>query len=46
MLFKRNLEKVSRTREDLITQIEITVRHEVGHHLGFDDDQLDRLGLG
>ena len=34
ILFKRNLEKVCRDRDELVDQIQITVRHEVGHHLG------------
>ena len=46
LLFKRNLEKVAKTREDLIEQIQITVKHEIGHYLGLDEDDLDRLGLG
>jgi predicted Zn-dependent protease with MMP-like domain/Flp pilus assembly protein TadD len=45
ILFKRNLEKVCRDREDLIEQIQITVRHEVGHHLGLSEEDLERLGL-
>jgi predicted Zn-dependent protease with MMP-like domain len=45
ILFKKNLEKVCRDREDLIEQIQITVRHEVGHHLGLSEDDLERLGL-
>jgi len=44
-LFKRNLEKVCRDREDLIEQIQVTVRHEVGHYLGLDEEDLERLGL-
>ncbi len=44
-LFKRNLEKVCRDRADLVEQIQVTVRHEVGHHLGLDEDALARLGL-
>ena len=46
VLFKRNLEKLCRDRNDLIEQIQITVRHEVGHHLGLSEEDLDRLGLG
>jgi predicted Zn-dependent protease with MMP-like domain/Tfp pilus assembly protein PilF len=46
ILFKRNLEKLCRDRNDLIEQIQITVRHEVGHHLGLSEEDLDRLGLG
>jgi len=46
ILFKSNLEKVCRDRDELIEQIQITVRHEIGHYLGLDEDDLDRLGLG
>jgi predicted Zn-dependent protease with MMP-like domain len=45
VLFKRNLEKICHDEEDLIEQIQITVRHEVGHYLGLDEDDLERLGL-
>jgi predicted Zn-dependent protease with MMP-like domain len=45
VLFKRNLEKVCRDRDDLIEQIQVTVRHEVGHHLGLSEEDLERLGL-
>jgi predicted Zn-dependent protease with MMP-like domain len=45
ILFKKNLEKVCQDREDLIDQIQVTVRHEVGHYLGLDEDDLERLGL-
>ena len=45
VLFKRNLEKICRDRNDLVEQIQITVRHEIGHHLGLSEEDLDRLGL-
>jgi predicted Zn-dependent protease with MMP-like domain len=45
MLFKKNLEKICQDEEDLIDQIQITLRHEVGHYLGLDEDDLERLGL-
>lgn len=45
MLFKRNLEKVCRDTTDLVDQIQITVRHEIGHHLGLSEEDLERLGL-
>jgi predicted Zn-dependent protease with MMP-like domain/Flp pilus assembly protein TadD len=45
ILFKRNLEKVCRTRSELIEQIQVTVKHEIGHYLGLDEDDLERLGL-
>ncbi len=45
IIFKRNLEKVCRDRDELIEQIQITLRHEVGHYLGLDEDDMERLGL-
>ncbi len=45
ILFKRNLEKICRDQEDLIEQIQVTVRHEIGHHLGLSEEDLERLGL-
>ena len=32
--------------DELVRQVRITVLHELGHHLGMDEDQLDRLGYG
>jgi predicted Zn-dependent protease with MMP-like domain len=46
LLYKRNLEKVAGNLEELVEQIQITVKHEIGHYLGLDEDDLDRLGLG
>lgn len=45
VLFKKNLEKVCRSVEELIDQIQVTVRHEIGHYLGLDEDDMERLGL-
>ena len=45
ILFKSNLEKICRDRDELIEQIQITVRHEIGHYLGLDENDLERLGL-
>ncbi len=32
--------------EELEEQVRITVVHEIAHHFGFDDGQLDELGWG
>ncbi len=45
LLFKRNLEKVAGTREELVEQIAVTVKHEIGHCLGLDEEEIERLGL-
>ncbi len=39
-LYKRNIEAVCRTEEEVRTQIRDTVLHEIGHHFGMDEDQL------
>lgn len=33
-----------RSDHELVEQVRITVLHELGHHLGFDEDQLEELG--
>jgi len=44
-LFQRNLERMSATREELDEQIRITLYHELGHYLGFEEEDMDDLGL-
>ena len=45
-LFQRNLEHAAGDREELLDEIAVTVYHEVGHYLGYDDDELDEMGIG
>lgn len=45
-LFRRPLEAACATREELVEQIRATVLHEIGHHLGFDEAELDEMGMG
>ena len=44
-LFRRNLEFLARTPEELQEEIRVTLLHEVGHYLGMDEPDLERLGL-
>jgi predicted Zn-dependent protease with MMP-like domain len=45
IIFAGPLERACATRSEFEEQIRITVLHELGHHLGFDEDGLDTLGL-
>jgi len=43
-LFQRNLERQCADREELIDEIVVTLRHEIGHYLGLEEDDLERCG--
>lgn len=45
LLFQRSLENTVATREELVDEIGITLLHEVGHFLGFDEDDLRERDL-
>ena len=45
-IFQDPMESWARSLEDLEHQIETTVRHEVAHFFGFDDHEIDDMGLG
>lgn len=45
-IFQDDIEQVSENEADLIKQVRITVLHEIGHHFGMDEDDLDELGYG
>lgn len=45
VLYRKNLLRVARTRDELDAQVRRTLRHELGHAAGLDEDQLRRLGL-
>ncbi len=44
-LFQRNLERMAGDRDELVEQIRITLWHELGHYLGFEEEDMDDLGL-
>ncbi len=44
-LFQRNLERAAIDRDDLIEQIRITLYHELAHYLGFEEEDMDGMGL-
>lgn len=44
VIYQRNVERICRTRHQIIEQVRRTVLHEIGHHFGLDEDALDALG--
>ena len=45
-LFQRPLEAICATHEELERQVQITVVHELAHHFGWSDEEIDRMGFG
>jgi predicted Zn-dependent protease with MMP-like domain len=43
-VYRRPLQAISRTRDDLVKEVRITVVHEIAHHFGIDDERLHELG--
>jgi predicted Zn-dependent protease with MMP-like domain len=42
-LYQRNLEDVSKNAAELRRELRLTLRHELAHHFGFDDEDLERV---
>ena len=45
-IYRLPLCEVSNSEEQLISEIETTVVHEIAHHFGIDDDTLQAMGWG
>ena len=46
LIFRRNLERVAVSEDELRDEIRMTLLHETGHFFGLSDDELEGLGLG
>jgi len=44
-IFQRNIERMCRSRNQIIRQVRKTVFHEIGHHFGLEEDDLENLGF-
>ncbi|MGA2582558.1 MAG: metallopeptidase family protein [Tepidisphaeraceae bacterium] len=43
-LFQQPIQSMCDNDEDLRRQVRITLLHEIGHHFGMDEDDLEKLG--
>ena len=44
-LFQDDLQEICQSREELVDEIQKTVLHEIGHHFGLGEKELDDLGF-
>jgi predicted Zn-dependent protease with MMP-like domain len=45
-IFQKPIESICKSDADIIDQVEKTVRHEIAHHFGMTDEQLDEIEKG
>ncbi|MEK6674761.1 MAG: metallopeptidase family protein [Planctomycetota bacterium] len=44
-IYQRNIEGICESRKEIVDEIRTTVLHEIGHHFGLEEDDLDELGF-
>ena len=44
VIYHLNVQRICRTRAEIIDQVRRTVLHEIGHHFGLDEEELEDLG--
>lgn len=42
VLYRRNIESICSTKEELIEEIRLTVLHEIGHYFGLSEEEIER----
>src|SRR5215203_5433385 len=45
-IFQEDCEEVCDSEDELVREVRVTVLHEIGHHFGLDEDDLEELGYG
>jgi predicted Zn-dependent protease with MMP-like domain len=45
-IFQEDVELACDTKDQLLTEVRTTILHEIGHHFGMSEDDLDNLGYG
>jgi predicted Zn-dependent protease with MMP-like domain len=43
-IFQNSIEAVCDNEDQLVRQVRVTVLHEIGHHFGLSEEDLERLG--
>ena len=46
IIYQKNIERICRSKRQIVQQIRKTVLHEVGHHFGLTERHLRELGYG
>ena len=46
VLYKRNIEAVCSTKEELVEEIRLTVLHEIGHYFGLSEEEIEKYENG
>ena len=44
LLFRKNVERVCSTPEEFVEELALTLLHEIGHYLGYEEEDLAALG--
>lgn len=45
-IYRDNIRRICRRRHEIVEQVRKTVLHEIGHHFGLEEGELDELGYG
>ncbi len=45
-IYRKNIERIARDRAEAIDELRITLLHEIGHHVGMDERQIEDAGYG
>jgi predicted Zn-dependent protease with MMP-like domain len=43
ILYQKNIEAICRTRDEVVEEVRKTVIHEIGHHFGLSDEEMEAL---
>jgi predicted Zn-dependent protease with MMP-like domain len=45
-IYRKNIERIARDRDEAIDELRITLLHEIGHHVGMDEGRIEDAGFG